>query len=528
MSSRHILSFIFLSASAATGLAADQSAPAGPDWQPYGTAAFDRAASENKLILLDLVAVWCHWCHVMEATTYRDPAVHEQLKRHYVAIQADHDARPDLAERYRDFGWPATIVVRADGTELIKRAGYIAPDEMAALLRRTAASADNATLTTTGDARDLRTAATAELGDALRRVLQQRHVAADDPQHGGLDQGQKFLDADAVEWDLLLTQQGDALAARRARRHLDAAMALIDPAFGGAYQYSTHGDWAHPHYEKIMRTQLAYLRSYSLGYRYFDDARYLQAATRIADWLRDFMQADNGGFHPSQDADLEQGSKAHDYFALGRAQRLQLGEPRIDPNQYADSNGMAIEGLVTLFLASGDKRHLATAVSALDWVLRNRRTGEGGYRHGAADEPTAYLADTLYMGRALLALYEASGQRVWLQQATAAAAFIGRTFRRPGGGVLAAADSGTPLKPVAQLDQNIHTARFLYALAAHSDDPAHSRLGDHVMRYLATPTHATSRLTDAGILLADRERVEHKNSKHSLTSQSHLSRGGPA
>ena len=109
-----------------------------PNWQAYSPAAFDQASRQDRLILLDLVAVWCHWCHVMEATTYADSAVIEQIERHYVAIQADHDARPDLAERYRDYGWPATIILTADGRELVKRAGYIAPEEMAMLLQRTA------------------------------------------------------------------------------------------------------------------------------------------------------------------------------------------------------------------------------------------------------------------------------------------------------------------------------------------------------------------------------------------------------
>lgn len=521
------LSLIPLIVVFASPVSVAQSADSGPAWQPYGPAAFETAAAENKLILLDLVAVWCHWCHVMEATTYRDPAVRAHLERHYVVVQADHDARPDLAERYRDFGWPATIILRPDGAELVKRAGYIAPDDMAGLLARTAAGA--AALAGDPNAPEtLQLGSAAALSEDLRDTLRQRHLDADDPRHGGLSLMQKFLDADSVEWDLHLAQQGDDRAAKRARRHLDAALALVDPAFGGAYQYSTHGDWQHPHYEKIMRTQLAYLRSYSLAYRHFDDPRYLEAGDRIAAWLGDFMQADNGGFATSQDADLEQGSKAHAYFALDRAQRLERGLPRIDRNQYADSNGMAIEGLVTLYRVSGDNRYLGSAVSALGWVLRNRRDGQGGYRHATQDSAGPYLADTLYMGRAFLALYEASGQPAWRDRAAAAATYIGDHFRQADGGLLAAADNGTPVKPVAQLDQNIHAVRFLYALAAQTGDPAHKALGDHVMRYLATPAIATSRLTDAGILLADRDRRHLENSKQSLTLIPHALRDDAA
>ena len=471
-----------------------------PNWQAYSPAAFDQASRQDRLILLDLVAVWCHWCHVMEATTYADSAVIEQIERHYVAIQADHDARPDLAERYRDYGWPATIILTADGRELVKRAGYIAPEEMAMLLQRTARGGREAARR---PAETPGMAGSPVLGAALIETLERRHVAAYDPLQGGLALQQKFLDADAVEWDLHLARAGDAAAGSRARGFLDAALALIDPAFGGAYQYSTHSDWVHPHYEKIMSTQAAFLRAYSLAYRQFGDPRYRLAAEQVAAWLRDFMRAPNGGFYTSQDADLQQGSKAHDYFALDRAQRLQRGLPRIDRNQYADANGKAIEGLVTLYQVTGDKAHLGLAVGALDWVLRNRRAEQGGFRHAETDIAGPYLADSLYIGRALLAIHEASGQEVWLRQAGELADFIGVRFRHSGGGLAAAVDNGTPLQPLPQLDQNIHAARFLYTLASRTAEPRHLDLADHVMRYLATPEIATSRLTDAGILLAD-------------------------
>lgn len=249
--------------------------------------------------------------------------------------------------------------------------------------------------------------------------------------------------------------------------------------------------------------EAAYRCAHGLDYRQFLDPRYRLAAEQVAAWLRDFMRAPNGGFYTSQDADLQQGSKAHDYFALDRAQRLQRGLPRIDRNQYADANGKAIEGLVTLYQVTGDKAHLGLAVGALDWVLRNRRAEQGGFRHAETDIAGPYLADSLYIGRALLAIHEASGQEVWLRQAGELADFIGVRFRHSGGGLAAAVDNGTPLQPLPQLDQNIHAARFLYTLASRTAEPRHLDLADHVMRYLATPEIATSRLTDAGILLAD-------------------------
>ena len=67
-------------------------------WQPWSDAGFAQAKAENKFVLLDLEAVWCHWCHVMEATTYNDPRTVALLKSKYVAVRVDQDSRPDLVE----------------------------------------------------------------------------------------------------------------------------------------------------------------------------------------------------------------------------------------------------------------------------------------------------------------------------------------------------------------------------------------------------------------------------------------------
>ena len=63
-----------------------QGAPQAPlAWAPFDAATFARARAEHKLVVLDGAAEWCHWCHVMEATTYHDPAVRELLSAHFIA-----------------------------------------------------------------------------------------------------------------------------------------------------------------------------------------------------------------------------------------------------------------------------------------------------------------------------------------------------------------------------------------------------------------------------------------------------------
>src|SRR5580658_786262 len=104
-------------------------------WNTWSPALFEQARREHRFVLLDLEAVWCHWCHVMDENTYADPAVIALIKSNYIAVRVDQDARPDLSNRYEDYGWPATVVFNAQGGEIVKRQGYIPPAEMISMLK---------------------------------------------------------------------------------------------------------------------------------------------------------------------------------------------------------------------------------------------------------------------------------------------------------------------------------------------------------------------------------------------------------
>src|SRR6202011_2097795 len=107
----------------------------GIKWQPWSESVFSQAKREGRFVLLDLGTVWCHWCHVMEEVTYRDSAIIDLVGRRYLAVRVDADARPDLSNRYEDYGWPATIVFNSDGSEIVNRRGYLPPGQMASMLQ---------------------------------------------------------------------------------------------------------------------------------------------------------------------------------------------------------------------------------------------------------------------------------------------------------------------------------------------------------------------------------------------------------
>lgn len=98
-----------------------QGAPKGAlPWAEFSAATFARARAERRFVVLDAAAEWCHWCHVMEATTYHDPRVQKVLGERFIQVKVDVDSRPDLEERYGDYGWPATVIFSPDAEELGK------------------------------------------------------------------------------------------------------------------------------------------------------------------------------------------------------------------------------------------------------------------------------------------------------------------------------------------------------------------------------------------------------------------------
>ncbi|HXM06749.1 MAG TPA: DUF255 domain-containing protein, partial [Candidatus Acidoferrum sp.] len=96
---------------------------------PWGAAAFERARSEDKPVLLSISAVWCHWCHVMDETSYSDSTAIAAINQRYVAIRVDNDRRPDVNARYNMGGWPTTAFLAPDG-QILTGATYLPPHQL--------------------------------------------------------------------------------------------------------------------------------------------------------------------------------------------------------------------------------------------------------------------------------------------------------------------------------------------------------------------------------------------------------------
>ena len=182
----------------------------GIDWQEWSPDIFEKAKAENKLVLLDLHAVWCHWCHVMDQQTYSDPKVIALIRSKYIAVGVDQDSRPDLSNRYEDYGWPATVIFAPDGSELAKRRGFIPPEAMASTLQ---AFIDDPTPGPSVNDQEQKVHIfenKASLTDAQRKDLKAALLAGYDEKFGSWGRGgQKYLDWDNVEYCISQAKTGD-------------------------------------------------------------------------------------------------------------------------------------------------------------------------------------------------------------------------------------------------------------------------------------------------------------------------------
>ena len=263
-------------------------------WRPWGEPAFAEARRLGRPILLSLSAVWCHWCHVMDETSYSDPRVIAAVNEHFVPVRVDNDRHPDVNRRYNMGGWPTTAFLAASG-DVLTGGTYLPPEQMLESLARVKAffDANQAKILALGGERaaDGDGTAMARLtgmplrgeqamealegdpevpGDISAEVALQV-VRGFDPVCGGIGAEPKFPQPDVFSFALaygLLRGAGDpdhvpeggSALLRPTRVHevvrtTLTAMAgggLYDDVEGGFFRYATQRDWSVPHYEKML------------------------------------------------------------------------------------------------------------------------------------------------------------------------------------------------------------------------------------------------------------------------------------
>ncbi len=490
-------------------------------WLAFDAKLFARAKAENKFVIMDGSAEWCHWCHVMEAVTYHDPEVRKLIDAHFLAAKVDVDARPDVEERYAEYGWPATVIFSPDAIELGKYKGFLDPASFKDILSDVVAAGTKAGSGTPTEEPPIPDAPLTE--EHLAWIARMTALLLDerwDEEQGSWGHEQKVPLFYDNAWSLARGRAGGDVAKKRALFSLEKQLDIIDPVWGGIYQYSTDGDWKHAHFEKLMYFNAGALENYAEAGKLTGDARFLKAAAAIKSYIDRFLSGPEGGFYTTQDADLnahERGKTfltGHEYYAKDEAGRLALGIPRVDTHEYPRENGLAIHAYCTYAKWLGDAGAVARAARAADRIVQTHERKDGLLAHDADASPdhaagseaaVAHLADNAAFAWGLVALVDA-GQKERLPKAIALVDAILASMEdaKAGGFYAHTEDKGAVgifavrRKP---FEDNVVMLRVLADLARKSPDRAarYGRAIDRTLRAIATP----DKIADRGRFLGD-------------------------
>ncbi|HET6329157.1 MAG TPA: DUF255 domain-containing protein [Holophagaceae bacterium] len=459
-------------------------------WRPWSPAAFAEAKQAGKPVLVDAVATWCHWCHVMDAKTYGHPEVAALLEAKFIPVRVDIDQHPDAAELYADIGWPGTAIYAPDGKPLDRERGFIEPGDFKALLERA--------LEGKGGLGAAERASGVTVPDPLAASMKELDSHFD-ISYGGWGK-QKYPIAMNIEEALDRARHGDESARFRALYTLAQQRHITDPVWGGLFQYSAGPDWHQPHFERLTTLQAGYLRNLAEAFRATGDADFREDARRDLGFLRRFMAHPDGGFSATMDADAH-GQDGHVYQAMDDAGRVKAGLPRIDTRRYAQVQGLMIAALADLSGVMDDLALFREARAAEAWSQVHLGE-EGAYRHTEGQEGL-FLADQAGMLQGLIALHEATGEAVYLDRAVALADSVEKAFLDSSGLYRARAASPGELGAFAEarlpFDDNASFSRSLLRLEAITGD---ARDRDRATRILALLSQQ-ARLDDQGRWLGD-------------------------
>lgn len=290
------------------------------EWMEWSKEAFDKAREEDKPVLLDIMAQWCHWCHMMDTTTYSDPEVGDVIRERFIPIRVDTDARPDINSRYNRGGWPTTAILTPNG-DLIGGGTYFPPAQLKQTLLEYANFYREHKDRILEQIRESRVSVseqailpeeTEESGIDVRVV--ERAVddirSNADLKHGGFGRAPKFPHPEAVELAMLWhhTHKDDVMHSI-ATLTLDsmAGGGICDQLGGGFHRYAVDAAWRVPHFEKLLDVNSLLLSTYSTAYRMFRNESYRHTAEGIICFLESVLSTSEPVFYSSQDADVHEG-----------------------------------------------------------------------------------------------------------------------------------------------------------------------------------------------------------------------------
>ena len=416
-------------------------------WLEWSDEVFAQAQQSDKPILLDIGAVWCHWCHRMDADTYSHPQVAAFINENFIPIKVDNDRRPDINARYNMGGWPTTALLTPQG-EIITGATYVPPAQMQSLLQQVlqAYRGDKAAILERAaevarrreEANRPRARAGARLSWGIVTQIVGSIARAYDPVYGGLGSEPKFPQAEA--YDLLLVEYVNG--GKRDTRLIDMIVkslvsmgtgGMYDPVEGGWFRYSTTRDWSVPHFEKMLEEHSKLLGTYLNAYQVTGEEKIKSIAEQSLAYLMNVLyDRERGTFAGSQDADEE-------YYTLSMVERRRRPAPYIDWTVYTDWNAMLAQALLLASSVLGEASYRAAALRLLDYLATTCYDATSGALFHFVDGDGPHLPGLLHdharLAQACLTAYQFTGDARQLDRAEALTrAMLDRLSDPDGGG----------------------------------------------------------------------------------------------
>jgi uncharacterized protein YyaL (SSP411 family) len=398
-------------------------------WNEWGDEAFATAKRENKPILLDIGAVWCHWCHVMDRESYDDAEVAKIVNDRFVAVKVDRDERPDIDSRYQvavsaisgQGGWPLTAFLTPDGKPFYGGT-YFPPDENYGRpsFKRVLNSIADTYHQKNGDVMEQAEMVEVALsrtesfagskGEFSPKVIDDMAESAlkmFDPQNGGFGSAPKFPHPAVL--DLLIDQyarSGDKTLRDIFVPTLEkmAHGGVYDQLAGGFHRYSVDEHWIVPHFEKMCYDNSELLKNYVHAYQVTGSEFFATVARDIVRWMDEWLSdRESGGFYASQDADYSMDDDG-DYFTWTRAEMLgvlsdeeaAVAGLRYDINEVGEMHHNPEKNVlyVRVSLEEIGKR-LGLAVERVTALLDSAKRKMYAAR---LQRPTPYVDKTVYVG----------------------------------------------------------------------------------------------------------------------------------
>jgi uncharacterized protein len=328
------------------------------DWYEFGEEAFAKAKELDKPVLLDIGAVWCHWCHVIDRESYENPEIAQLINEHYIPVKVDRDQRPDIDARYQQVvssmcgqgGWPLTGFLTHDG-RVIYGGTYFPPQAMKNLLMKikevyqekkaeifspeqvlSQGRVAQASSSTPLDLQAVETSLESLLDDFLK-TMHQSIERAYDKETGGFGSQPKFPHFSGLEFLIAsFFQSKEEGSLQIILKTLDemARGGIYDQLAGGFHRYSVDRYWHVPHFEKMAYDNAEALKVYSQAYGLTRNPAFQETALHTLRWVMTHLSNPiEGGFYASQDADIDLEDDG-DHFTWSQKEM----EASLSPDEY--------------------------------------------------------------------------------------------------------------------------------------------------------------------------------------------------